>query len=715
MSNRVTCPHCNVNYRLSPEYDGKAVRCTTCQQTFRVPVHPISEPAPSDPRATTQPAPEEPIIPEMMEETPAKKDDDEIIDIREAQVEKSPRPSSRRSRDRDDDDVRRGRPRRKDEYDRPSISTKKTGSQGKTAVRAVLGGIVLLVLVIFKIWLALNRDKEDKPVVVNPPQPQLNFPNNPNVGFPNPNGFPQPKFNFPKGGFPKADREVPFMPVGPARPIETAPVVALEIKPSEMKAEKEEYILPGRIEDVCVGGGGRYLLFKLFAETKIAIFDVVQAKVVKIVPSTSINARIAAGMDKWVVVDTGMKMIQRWSFKTFEREAVSRLHTHMIPAAVAMGSSSNGPVAVISNAFTQQNERIFLDLDTLTSFNVPDPGGFSHFQADARLRASANGTMITWKAAENEPVQTVVVKNQKMQTIVGDGGFLPSADALRTFAAGIIFDDRQHPLTRNFNDPTKRVWFVPAVEGKYYLSITAKTPFDPKSLQVGIHLDNPEHALATRTDITGLDGLAGLNAVHSQHLEKQFFLIPDAKVLAVVPASKDRVVLYKWDVDALLPKAEKDYLFVTSRPTQPAVKGRKFSYQLRAAAKTKDIQFRKVNGPAEAKVNELGLITWDVPADEDEEATIVVEVSAGVQKLTHEVRLPVYEKDDPILELKPQPWVALKQADPVENSFGIRPPKLENEAGEFKFDSPIQDFSIGGGGRYFIFHLPKEKRSTFSM
>ena len=415
-------------------------------------------------------------------------------------------------------------------------------------------------------------------------------------------------------------------------------------------------------------------------------------------------------MDKWVVVDTGMKMIQRWSFKTFEREAVSRLHTHMIPAAVAMGSSSNGPVAVISNAFTQQNERIFLDLDTLTSFNVPDPGGFSHFQADARLRASANGTMITWKAAENEPVQTVVVKNQKMQTIVGDGGFLPSADALRTFAAGIIFDDRQHPLTRNFNDPTKRVWFVPAVEGKYYLSITAKTPFDPKSLQVGIHLDNPEHALATRTDITGLDGLAGLNAVHSQHLEKQFFLIPDAKVLAVVPASKDRVVLYKWDVDALLPKAEKDYLFVTSRPTQPAVKGRKFSYQLRAAAKTKDIQFRKVNGPAEAKVNELGLITWDVPADEDEEATIVVEVSAGVQKLTHEVRLPVYEKDDPILELKPQPWVALKQADPVENSFGIRPPKLENEAGEFKFDSPIQDFSIGGGGRYFIFHLPKEKR-----
>ena len=47
------------------------------------------------------------------------------------------------------------------------------------------------------------------------------------------------------------------------------------------------------------------------------------------------------------------------------------------------------------------------------------------------------------------------------------------------------------------------------------------------------------------------------------------------------------------------------------------MKGRKFPYQLRAAAKTKDIQFRKVNGPAEAKVNELGLITWDVPADED--------------------------------------------------------------------------------------------------
>ena len=48
MSARLKCPHCQAPYAFPPEYDGKAVRCKSCDKPFRVRL-PAADPPPPVP------------------------------------------------------------------------------------------------------------------------------------------------------------------------------------------------------------------------------------------------------------------------------------------------------------------------------------------------------------------------------------------------------------------------------------------------------------------------------------------------------------------------------------------------------------------------------------------------------------------------------------------------------------------------------------------
>src|SRR5262245_32335646 len=83
------------------------------------------------------------------------------------------------------------------------------------------------------------------------------------------------------------------------------------ITPAELSAPHVEVELPKQARDVCVGGGGRYLIFHCPAARKLAVFDTSAAKVVKTITLGADDVLIAAGMNKLVVVYPLEKQVVR--------------------------------------------------------------------------------------------------------------------------------------------------------------------------------------------------------------------------------------------------------------------------------------------------------------------------------------------------------------------------------------------------------------------
>ena len=77
--------------------------------------------------------------------------------------------------------------------------------------------------------------------------------------------------------------------------------------------------LPAPTTSVTVAGGGRYLVFHLAKQRKLAIFDVTQAKITKYLPMGGDDLLIAGGMHHLVVVSRDHRVIQRWDLKTFQK------------------------------------------------------------------------------------------------------------------------------------------------------------------------------------------------------------------------------------------------------------------------------------------------------------------------------------------------------------------------------------------------------------
>src|SRR5262249_10293347 len=141
-------------------------------------------------------------------------------------------------------------------------------------------------------------------------------------------------------------------------------------KPLVPRGEKEEVALSGAVTDVAVGGGGRYLVFHLGEQKKLAVFDVTQGKVVRELPVADAVIHFAARGDQLGVGYPHPKLIQIWSLVTFEKERSAPLPVSLTRDdihQVCMGSASPGPLFVY---LPREKRTLSLDLDSLTTTEV---------------------------------------------------------------------------------------------------------------------------------------------------------------------------------------------------------------------------------------------------------------------------------------------------------------------------------------------------------
>jgi hypothetical protein len=529
-----------------------------------------------------------------------------------------------------------------------------------------------------------------------------------------------------------------------------APAQPAALKPAPLQNEKETRPLPSAVASVAVGGGGRYLILHLPRERKLAVFDAGEAKVVKYLPVAEDTVNFTAGLDKLFLFLPTANVLQRWSLTSLEREVT--VPAPVAVKSIAIGSAAREPLVIATGEQRFDGKAlVFLDPQTFKDAGYQTrSSGFIGFPDErSPLRVGADGSLVTVG-------QQVWVRQGK--DFVGhqnEAGGMPGPDGQTLFAPGRLYSAEGKPLGDQVGGHDHRVWYVPALHGRFYLSLNEirERNVRQSSLSLGVQMLGDRRPLVTLRDVDGLDGLVDWQRGQPRPFDQHVFLIPDAQLLVVLAASGDKLHLQRFDLDAALDKSGIDYLYVASRPPSQVKPGDALSYRIEVKSKRGGVKYRLESGPEGMKLSSNGLLTWQVPARPETQSAVLVTISdASGQEIFHSFSLTavgVVEKPPVVPEpkpLPPEPKINEPPVKPVEPpvkpveppvkpvapepppkpvepaepgkslvappavQVSITPAPLKEDVTTLALPSAVSDIAVGGGGRYLFLHLPKERQ-----
>jgi S1-C subfamily serine protease len=414
--------------------------------------------------------------------------------------------------------------------------------------------------------------------------------------------------------------------------------------------------LPAPVSDLCVGGGGRYLILHMPRVRALAVFDVSQARIVQTIPGADEDIRFAAGMDKLIVLHPSKKVLQRWSLTGRQREALVPLPFKMDRVlCVAMGCASDGPLFVggpVDDPKDLSKPRVAL-LDVQTLKPLPLTKVERHgigFGEPTPVRASANGRVFTtWRQGGSpQGIQVFALEGTELRTwYVGStpGHCVPGQDGKHIFTSllGIHTTDAKNVEGSNKDG---RCGAVPAHNAPFFLGIRALEPGrQGKDADKGVrvYLVGDPRPLATLPEVSELGTDLDAWGRTTLTLDKRLHFVPEAKVIITLPKENDRLVLRRFDVDEALAKSGVDYLLVTSDPPASARRGATYRYQMAVKSRKGGVECRLGSGPKGLQVSAAGLVTWEVPAGfRAAEAEVLISVTdASGQEAFHTFKIQV--------------------------------------------------------------------------
>src|SRR5262249_26369185 len=159
---------------------------------------------------------------------------------------------------------------------------------------------------------------------------------------------------------------------------------------------------------------------------------------------------------------------------------------------------------------------------------------------------------------------------------------------------------------------------------------------------LSLHVVGDERPLATLPDIEMPDGITAWGREEFGY-DRRVHLIPDANLLVTIPATNDRLVLHKLNMQAILAKSDLDYLFVTSQPPNSVQRGFTYKYPLVVKSKKGGLKYRLDDAPKGATISAEGLLTWTVPNTHTKpEVDVIVGITdAGGQETLHSFTIHV--------------------------------------------------------------------------
>ncbi len=421
------------------------------------------------------------------------------------------------------------------------------------------------------------------------------------------------------------EEQTPLLPVTAIEPPDNPDPVL--IKPPVLAEDRVVVQIPGKIDDVAVGGGGRFLILHLRDKQQLAIFDVNEARVVQSVPLPDDKILFTAGMDKLLILSkTKGNLIEYWDLRRLQRESEVPFPLKGLVGMLCLGSSSHGPLFVgwTGNPSHGWLRKTFWDLKTLKRLAIKrhGPGNEFDWVRGDYIRASADGRLFGfWGAGHPEGLTSVVVTNGEFTEYYEHTTpryALPSPDGRLIYTGiGLLADDLK-PIDRK-NRP--RGFVLPTCDANYVVSLQpGPGPAKPKiggglDVRPAIHLADHLEPIATFPDIADLAQIDPLAQQGPFSLEKRIHFVPQANVIVTIPPDNDRLVLHRFDLDAALEKSAIDYLIVTSQPLRLARKKAVYTYRVTVKSRKGPVKYQLDSGPRGMTISDAGEITWKVPAD----------------------------------------------------------------------------------------------------
>jgi hypothetical protein len=390
--------------------------------------------------------------------------------------------------------------------------------------------------------------------------------------------------------------------------------------------------LPEIASDICLAGGGRYLIVHLPRQRKLAIFDVNEAAIVRFIPLAEDNVVYAAGLDKLVVCLPKKGVLERYDLNTGEKELTRPEPAVSEASSLLMGAASRGPLVA---------NRVFLNLSTLKPLGITTTDGIPAPWSPV----SADGTVFgAWKSNQSPTETTTFVLRGKELARYNEGGaghVVPAPDGQTVYTSDGV---RTNQLKAWRGGPSKPGYCIPAVEGNFFLSLI---PADGKNGgRMALYLLDHEQPL-----------VKDLGIAHGIHFDnwdrttfgpwKRIFLIPTAKRIVIFPEAQNRLELFHFDLEEAL-KNFASYagdLTVTSQPPTAARRGKEVKYQIVARSKAGGLNYQLASGPIGLKVSPSGLVTWRLPDAATESATsaVIAIRDDGGDEVFHVIRLEIVD------------------------------------------------------------------------
>jgi hypothetical protein len=417
------------------------------------------------------------------------------------------------------------------------------------------------------------------------------------------------------------------------------------ISPAPVTAETT-YKLPEPAGALRVGGGGRFLVMHFPTARRFGVFDTNEAKIVRFIPAPDGAPFFAAGMRKLLVYAADDKVLTRYDLTTGQREASRKID---VPdgkvEAFALGHASAGPLLI----GVRDRGASLYDIDSFGELDLPSEG----LQGNGRLEggrywAGASGRVFGRTGLEGQPSGIGVVgleptKIARAYQHEGTRFVVPGPDDRFVYVLGHgILTDRatavnDAPFTLGPNGGHVQHLYLPAAHGPFFMhasiwdhgSGTAKV----SAGTIRVFLQGSKVPFATFTNSPVRQ--TAFDSMREFGLENAFHLIPQAKLLVVVPEERDQLHLYPADLDKLLAADGRDYLYVNAVPTTRFEKGRTLAFSIDARAKNGPVRYRLESGPAGMTVTPTGLLRWPVPGNYAEaraEAILVLTDRKGNEK-----------------------------------------------------------------------------------
>lgn len=433
----------------------------------------------------------------------------------------------------------------------------------------------------------------------------------------------------------------------PHRPTVKIPVAPhVTITAPTLTADRVEIPLPSDVDNVAIGGAGRYLILHLPKLRKLAVFDVNVARIVGYMPLGSDDVLFTAGAEVVMVLLRDQGLLQRWSLKTLEREVNAPFADLDSINNMVMGAGSAGPLLIVSNSIM----RPLLFFDIATMRGIPENRGATGFGGDAMnafaLWASVDGNVFTASKPNYSPCEKFMMRflgdHSLGHGIEGGGGYvLPGMD-------GSFFCTSEGFTGGNLKpaDPEHggQMSCVPTFSNAYYLGVKNERSFNsnkPKAV-VSIYTVTDRRLLLTLPPFEEL-GAPNQWGRDKLSIEKRLIFLPTANLFVTLSDSHTALVLRRFDIMAAMDRAQIDYLFVSSDPERIAKRGKQYRYAIETKSRRGGVQYKLDSGPKGMRLSPTGVLEWAVPSNyaNDQETLIVTIKDQSGQELFHTFQIEV--------------------------------------------------------------------------